>query len=234
MKKILLITLGCFIYLQTIQAQTKTGILGTTISSLTQVDVSKGLKEALNKAVNTATTSLNKNDGYFGNALIRIPFPEEVNQVSKKLRAAGMGELIDKFELSMNRAAESAAKDAAPIFAKAITEMNITDAKSILTGNNFAATTYLKSKCNSSLLETFSPPIKKALDKNLATSYWTQITTYYNKIPLVSLVNTDLVAYTTTKALDGLYMTVGREEIKIRKDPAQWSTDILQKVFGAK
>jgi hypothetical protein len=208
--------------------------LPTSLSSLTEVDVSKGLKEALTVGAKNAATTLNQANGYFGNPEVKIPFPQEVIQVSSKLRALGMGKQVDEFEKTMNQAAEQAAVEAAPIFVNAITQMTITDAKNILTGNKNSATVFLQDKCTSQLTAAFSPHVKKSLDNTLATSYWKDITSYYNKLPFVTPVNTDLVQYTTGKALEGLFKIVGKEETKIRDNPSLWSTNVLQQVFGAK
>ena len=76
------------------------------------------------------------------------------------------------------------------------------------------------------------PDIKTSLDNVSATSYWSTLTGLYNQVPLVTPVNTDLPDYATTKALDGLFIMVGQEEKKIRKDPAARVSDILKTVFG--
>lgn len=210
---------------------TATSALG--INSLSEADISKGLKDALTIGANNASSQLNILDGFNKNNLIRIPFPPEVGQVATKLRDLGMGGKVDEFEVTLNRAAEQAAKDAAPIFANAITQMSITDAKNILTGSNNAATTYLQSKTSDALVAAFSPTIKSALGSNLATSKWTEITSIYNKLPFITAVETDLTKYTTNKALTGLFSVLADEEKKIRENPAARTTDILQKVFGS-
>ena len=38
--------------------------------------------------------------------------------------------------------------------------------------------------------------------------------------------------YVTAKALDGLYLMIGEEERKIRRDPIGTGSEILRKVFG--
>jgi hypothetical protein len=45
-------------------------------------------------------------------------------------------------------------------------------------------------------------------------------------------VNTDLALYTTQKALDGVFLKVGDEEIKIRTDVNARINDLLRRVFG--
>ncbi|MFL5730350.1 MAG: DUF4197 domain-containing protein [Cytophagaceae bacterium] len=202
-------------------------------TGLTEAEIIQGLKEALTKGSTNASAVLNKQDGYNLNPKIRIPFPEDAQKVAKTLRDMGYGKKVDEFELTLNRSAEQAAKEAAPIFKSAVTNMSFKDAKSILTGSDSAATVYLKNTTYDSLFTKFSPPIKKALDNTSATSKWTELATIYNKIPLNKhKVETDLVAYTTNKALKGLFITVAEEELKIRKDPMARTSDILKKVFG--
>jgi hypothetical protein len=54
----------------------------------------------------------------------------------------------------------------------------------------------------------------------------------YNKIPLVKPVNTDLIAYVTDKALQGLFVEIAKEELALRKNSNLRSSPLLQKVFG--
>jgi hypothetical protein len=202
-------------------------------STLTDADISKGLKEALTMGAKNASSKLASFDGFNKNSLIRIPFPPEVSQVADKLRNLGMGSKVEEFELTLNRAAEQASKDAAPIFANAISQMTINDAKNILTGPSNAATSYLQDKTSDELFSAFSPTIRQALGNTLATSKWTEITTLYNRLPLVSPIETDLTRYTTNRALTGLFSTMAREEKNIRENPALRTTEMLQKVFGS-
>ncbi|HXA02637.1 MAG TPA: DUF4197 domain-containing protein [Cytophagaceae bacterium] len=206
-----------------------------TGTGLTESEIIQGLKEALTKGSGNASAILNKQDGYNLNPKIRIPFPPDAQKVAKTLRDIGYGKKVDEFELTLNRSAEQAAKEAAPIFKSAITNMSFTDAKGILTGSDSAATIYLRNTTYDSLYTRFAPPVKTALDNTTATHKWTELATLYNKLPTTrTKVETDLVAYTTHKALKGLFVTVAEEELKIRKDPMARTSDILKKVFGQK
>jgi hypothetical protein len=207
----------------------------TTGTGLTEGEIIQGLKEALTKGSGNAAELLNKQDGYNLNPKIRIPFPPDAQKVAKTLRDIGYGKKVDEFELTLNRSAEQAAKESAPIFKMAVKNMSFTDAKSILTGSDSAATVYLKNTTYDSLYTKFAPPVKTALDNTSATSKWTELASLYNKLPTTRhKVETDLVAYTTNRALKGLFVTVAEEELKIRKDPMAQTTDILKKVFGPK
>lgn len=202
--------------------------------NFTQSEATDAIKAALTKGITEGVNKVSITDGFFKNLAIKIPFPKEVSTVESTLRGIGLGSLIDKFVLSLNRAAEEAAKQATPIFVNAIKQMSITDAINIVNNKQSdAATQFLQRTTTEQLVSSFKPTIKTALDKSLATKYWRDITTHYNKIPFVSKVNTDLPDYATRKAISGLFYMVAQEEAKIRKDPAGTANSLIEKVFGS-
>lgn len=238
MKKSILISALAFLSIQSVEAQLIKDVLNkvtknTSGSSLSNDDIISGLKEALRVGTDSSTKKLSKLDGFFGDAAIKILMPEEAKKVEKTLRSFGMGSLVDKAILSMNRAAEDAAKGVGDIFWNAIKQMSIKDGLQILRGGDFAATDYLKTNTTKVLTEKFRPVIDASLTKVDATKYWKDVFTAYNKFSS-SPVNTDLNAYVTEKALGGLFYNIGLQEQKIRKDPAAQVTDILKKVFSSK
>ncbi|MBL4670260.1 MAG: DUF4197 domain-containing protein [Flavobacteriales bacterium] len=205
---------------------------GLPVAGLTQDEVGRGLKEALNQGVKKGVAQLNQKDGYLKDPKIKIPMPDEAKKVEDKLRALGQGKKVDEAIESMNRAAEDAAAGAKDIFVVAIKEMTLTDAMSILRGENDAATKYLNKATNIELTKKFNPVIKASLDKVGATKHWTTVFGSYNKLPFVTKINPNLEEYVTEKALIGLFIQVAKEELKIRQDPASRGTDLLKKVFS--
>jgi hypothetical protein len=203
-----------------------------TKKPLTNDEIISGLKEALNVGSNNASASASKTDGYFKNPIIKIPFPPEAQQMESKLRSIGMGKQVDEFVLTMNRAAEEAAKKAAPVFLDAVKQMTITDGLQILRGSDTAATSYLRKTTSPRLHDDFKPVIKAATQKVNVTKYWSPLVNAYNQIPFVTHMNPDLDEYITQRGLSGLFLLVSQEETKIRKDPAARVTAILKKVFG--
>jgi hypothetical protein len=201
---------------------------------LTEKDAADGIREALVKGTGDAVKVVSNIDGYFKNPEIKIPFPEDAKVVETKLRAVGLGKKVDEVVLSINRAAEDAAKEATPIFVSAIKSMTVKDAVNIVKGKDDAATSYLKQTSSTELTTKFQPIIKTSLDKVQATKYWEDLIKTYNKLPLVKKMNPDLTAYVTQKAIDGLFVMVAKEELKIRKDPAARTSELLRKVFGTK
>lgn len=200
--------------------------------SLTTSEVVMGLKEALSIGVQNSTQQLSAVDGFFKNAAIKILMPPEAQKVESTLRKIGLGHQVDDAIMAMNRAAEDAAKSAAPIFLQAIKDITIEDGWNILRGSDSAATLYLKSKTSLPLTNAFAPIIQQSLEKVNATQYWNTVFTSYNKIPMVQKVNPNLTAYVTDKALAGIFHEVALQEMQIRKNPAARTTQLLKKVFG--
>ena len=201
-------------------------------TGLSEKDAISGIKEALEKGTGESVGFVSKLDGYFGNLEIKIPFPQEAQDIESKLRTLGLGNQVDQAVLSINRAAEDAAKSAQPIFVSAIRGMNVTDAINIVKGKNDAATSYLKNSTTPELKSKFNPVIKASLDKVNATKYWADLIHAYNQIPFVKKQNPDLAAYATVKAIEGLFVMIAKEELNIRKNPAARTTELLKKVFG--
>lgn len=206
---------------------------GGNSGGLSNEEIIAGLKEALSVGAKNSSQLLSATDGFFANAAIKVLMPAEARKVETALRNAGLGSMVDKAILSMNRAAESASKEAAPIFVNAIKQMSVQDAVGILRGADTAATSYLKGKTTPALTTAFRPVVEEALKKTDATKYWKDVFDTYNKLPTTfKKINPDLAAYVTDKALAGIFFQVALEEKKIRKDPAARVSDILKKVFA--
>lgn len=205
--------------------------LGGKKIALSEEEVGAGIKEALTQGVKKGVDQLAKPDGFFKDLEVKIPLPEEAQKVETKLRQLGQGQKVDEAIESINRAAEDAVVAAKDIFVSAITSMTLTDAMSILRGEENAATNFLEKGTREALVEKFRPSIKASLDKVGATKHWNTVFSTYNKVPFVQKVDPDLEVYATNKAIDGLFIQIAKEEIKIRKDPAARATDLLKKVF---
>lgn len=201
-------------------------------TSLSNDDIIAGLKEALTVGSKNSTALASKIDGYYKNPVIKIPFPKEAQEMESTLRNVGMGSQVDAFVLTINRAAEDAAKNAAPIFIDAVKKMSITDGLNILRGKDDAATVYLKNSTSAQLTAQFKPVIQSSVQKVNVTKYWNPLASKYNMLPFVNKVNPNLEDYITQKAIEGLFYLVAQEELKIRKDPSARVSDILKKVFA--
>ena len=208
----------------------------STTPSLTNADVISGLKEALTVGIKNSVNMASVTDGFLNNSQIRLPFPEDALKVNQKAIEWGLGGQVEKFETTLNRAAEDATKEALPIFVDAIRNMSIQDGFTILNGGDGAATRFLKNNTTAQLTAAFAPKVGASISKVKLTEYWNPIMTKYNSAMALTggqKVNPDLNAYVTERAIAGLFKLVEQEENKIRKDPAARVTEILQKVFGS-
>lgn len=196
------------------------------------LDISGGLKEALNNGITKQVSKLATTDGFYKNEAVKILLPEELKKVDAGLRKIGMSKLADDGLKAINRTAEDAVKEATPIFVDAITGMSFIDAKNILMGNESAATSYLQSSTTSALYDKFNPVIKNSFAKVGADKIWSQIFTKYNSIPLVTKVNPDVTDYVTNQALNGVFKMIAVEEKDIRGSLKARTSGLLQKVFA--
>lgn len=196
------------------------------------LEMGGGLKEALQQGTAKSADKLSAVNGFFGNAAVKILFPPEAKKAEQALRDVGMNDLCDKVILSLNRAAEDAAKDAKPIFIDAIKKMTLDDVKGILLGPKDAATQYFKHTTTVPLSVKFRPVIQASLNKVGATKYYATAASEYNKLPFVKHLNPDITAYATQKAIDGLFVEIAKEELNIRQNISARSTPLMQKVFS--
>lgn len=196
-----------------------------------QTDLIAGLKEALSVGTQNAVELVSQVDGFYANELIKILIPDEIRSVTDTLSRIGFQKQVDDFTMSMNRAAEKAAPEAVAIFADAIMEMTFEDAKSILEGEDTAATEYFQAKTSERIYAAFKPIVASSMEAVGVTSLFKEMMDKYATLPLVEKKTVDLDHYVTNKTMDGLFYMVGEEEKKIRNDPAARVTDILKSVF---
>lgn len=196
--------------------------------------ISAGLKDALSVGTQKAVKLVSQPGGYLQNEEIKILLPKNMQPVEKMLRGAGQGPRIDDFVASMNHAAESAAPEAASIFAAAVREMTIDDARKLLNGGDTSITEYFRSKTSAELTTAFRPHVEAAMKQNGVTQQYQALAGQEPKIPFMGGGDKgfDINAYVVTKALDGLFYMLGQQEKAIRTNPAARSTALLKQVFG--
>lgn len=200
--------------------------------AISNFDISNGLKEALNNGISKQVTKLTATDGFFGNELVRITLPAELQKVDKTLRDIGLSSLADQGLRMLNKAAEEAVKEAVPIFVSAVKNMSFADARNILMGADNSATNYLQNTTSTALYTKFSPVVQNSLSKVGADKIWQEIITKYNQVPFVDKVNPNLTDYVTNQAMDGVFTMIALEEKDIRTQTAARSSDLLKKVFA--
>jgi hypothetical protein len=209
------------------------GIAAAQLENITNREAVSALRTALDKGSRAAVDQLGRENGFFGDARVKIPLPESLKRAERTMRRFGMGRYADDLVLTMNRAAEAAVPEAKQLFVDSVKKMTVQDAKGILTGGETAGTEYFKRTTSDQLRKRFLPIVKKSTAKVGLAQKYNQYAEQGAAFGLVKQEHANLDDYVTQKALDGLYFMVAEEEKKIRKDPVGTASSILKKVFGA-
>lgn len=204
-------------------------------TGITESEAGEGIKEALSQGLVKAVLHLNREDGFFKDALYKILLPPDAKKIENTLRDLGLGSMVDKAILQINRGAEDAAGYAKSIFVNAIKSMTLQDAIGLVRNGDTSATHFFREKTTEALTNAFLPVIKSSLEKVNATKYYGDIVTKYNNFPTTfKKLNPDLPGFVTGKAINALFALVADEERNIRNNFLARTTDILKKVFGQK
>ena len=219
-----------------ISASSTSNTNAASLASISQFELSGGLKEALATGLSHAVAMLGRTNGFFTNAVVKIPLPAQFANIDRMLRAVGQGPLVDQFVAAMNHAAEEAVPVATSVFTDSLSQMTIADARDLLLSNSkTAATEYFRRTTTNELTEKFLPIVREATAKTGVTAAYKDL---LNKAPFASTLlgggnSFDIDHYVTAKSLDGLFTMVANEEVRIRENPQARVTELLQKVFGA-
>ncbi len=207
---------------------------GGSASMLSQGEIAAGLKQALEVGTGNVVSQLGQRDGFARDPSIHIPLPESLAGVQQALGAIGMSGMLDDLELRLNRAAEVATPKAKQLFLDAITEMTLTDVQAIFRGPDDAATRYFQGKMSRPLAAEMSPIVQDSLADVGAVKKYDEVMGQYRALPFVPDAKANLTTYVVEKGMDGIFHYLAREEAAIRQNPAKRTTELLQRVFGAR
>jgi hypothetical protein len=203
------------------------------LADITNKDAVSGLRQALTDGASSAVGKLGVENGFFGNAKVKIPLPDALQKVEGIMRAMGMKRQAEELELAMNRAAEMAVAEARPLLVDAVKKMSVQDAKGILTGGETSVTDYFRRTTADALGKKFLPVVKKATAKVGLAEKYNAIAGQGAQLGLIDASQATIEQYVTKKSLDGLYTIIADEEKALRQDPLGAASGIVQKVFGA-
>ncbi len=201
-------------------------------AGLSEVDAASGIRAALERGALAAIGLLGKQDGFLGNPKVRIPLPGYLKDAAKLLKATGQGKRVDELTTAMNRAAELAVPEAKTLLVGAARAITVEDALRIVRGGETSVTDYFAGKTRQPLGEKFLPIVTGATERVALADKYNALAAKASGLGLVKNQDANLQQYVTAKALDGLYLMIGEEEKKIRRDPVGTGSEILRKVFG--
>lgn len=222
----LTLRLACAPWLGLIATQAHAGLL-------TQGDAASALRLTLERGASLAVDLLGRVDGFLGNPKVRIPLPGHLNDVAKWMSTFGQQKRVDELVTAMNRAAEAAVPKARGLLISAVKGLSAQDAQQIITGGENSVTTFFAEKTRTPLGQEFLPVVTQATEKVSLAAKYNRIASKASSLGMLDARDANIQEYVTGKALDGLYLMIGEEERKIRRDPAATGVALLKKVFGA-
>jgi Protein of unknown function (DUF4197) len=210
-------------------------VLGSSVDAadLTELDASTAVRLALERGAVAAVGLLGRTDGFLGNPRVRIPLPGYLNDAAKLLNAIGQKRRVDELTTAMNRAAEAAVPKARSLLVGAVKTMSVEDARRVITGGDNSVTSFFAEKTRTSIANEFLPIVTQATEKVALADKYNKVAAKAAGLGLMDKQDASIQQYVTGKALDGLYLMIGEEERKIRKNPVATGSAILKKVFGS-
>ncbi len=207
--------------------------LAAGLVDISASDATGGIREALGKGAASAVSSLGKENGFLGNAKVRIALPDSLKSADKALRLMGQGKYTDELIEAMNRAAEASVAEAKPILLESIKKMSVVDAKNILMGGQDSVTQYFRRTSTEPLTQKFRPIVRKFTQKVKLGEQYNKFAGKVASLGLIDKKDADLDSYVTQKSLDGLFLMIAEQEKELRANPLGAASALLKKVFGA-
>ncbi len=208
-------------------------VFSAPVRAVSDADASQGIRAALERGAVAAVGLLGRADGFLGNPKVRIPLPGFLEDAAPLLRAAGQQRRVDELVTAMNRAAEAAVPEAKTLLVNAVKSMSVSDAQQILTGGDDAATQFFARRTREPLGTKFLPIVTRATKKVALAEKYNALAGKASSFGLLKRQDANLESYVTGKTLDGLYLMIGEEERKIRRDPVGTGSAVLKRVFGS-
>jgi hypothetical protein len=195
--------------------------------SMPAFSLTEAIRRLLTLASQNAFALLLQPGGFYDSSVARIALPERLGGSGTILSAVLQSRTFrDRLQRQLNRAAEKGAERAAPIVADAVRNVSIEDAASIVRGGPQAATTFLRGKMGTALLDSMLPGISDGLrlfDDQVISQAVRSVTGFD-----IAALAQDI----TRKADDSIWAAIGLEEAGIRADPQKTNDPVLIGVFG--
>jgi len=221
MKKIIIPLLTFVVFLSSCSTLNKFGIAPTGLESLNAV------KQLMDSSAFRAVKVLNKMNAAGG---IEGLLPKELMPVLGTLKTLGVGKEVDMITEKIGGISKLVAGESAGIMKDAISSIKIKDAVGVVLGGEDAATMLLKNAMYGSVKKRYSERLDTELGKTEVPQYWPMATGAYNLFAK-DKVDSDLSGFLAERAVDALFLTMGKEEKQIRKDPKKLQSAVVTKVF---
>lgn len=202
------------------------------LDGISEHEASQALHDGLARNIRAAFAKLGKENGYFANPKIKIGLPKNFRKADRVLRGLGQGKKIDDLILAMNRSAEAAAPQAREVVTEAARKMVVTDAKTILSAGDDAATQYFRKVTEADLSGKLMPIVKSAAEGTDMSRAYRALSDTLMGLAGIKSEQSTVEAYVNEKMLAGIYLQIAEEERAMRANPALYGGGLPVKVFG--
>ncbi|MEL4308157.1 DUF4197 domain-containing protein [Joostella sp. CR20] len=197
------------------------------------------VQSVLNNGTQEAFSVFGDSNEFMTNALIDAAMPQQLKDINSKLTSLGLSSIVEKEQALISDIANASITTAKPIVTKAINEMTAQDAISIISGGKGAATSYLKDKTYTDLINAITPVVSQKTEalgvNDLLNNALGANSSSLNSI-LGSVLGTstttnntsDILTDAVTKQLtDGLFNIVEDTENNVRSNPSTILNSVL-------
>jgi Protein of unknown function (DUF4197) len=198
-------------------------------ASMPGISLVEVIRRLLDQSSKSAFALLLQPGGFYDSSVARIALPEQFGGGrSTGLLSAVLqsGTFREKLQRQLNRAAEKGAERAAPLVADAVRTVSIDAAEALIKGGPQAASTFLRGKMGTALLDSMVPGISEGLrlfDDQVINKAVQSVTGFD-----IGGLAQDI----TRKADDAIWAAIGAEEAAIRANPGKTNDPLLMGVFG--
>ena len=190
------------------------------------LETAMALREVLDSSTFRALKSLkNVKDGGLETIL-----PSELQPVLGQMRSLGLGGEVDKILGQVQDVSLVALSESEGVISDAVKSLSFKDAAAVVLGGSDAATGVLKNAMYASVKQRYSDRLEAELQKTEAAQYWPMAAGAYNLFAKEK-VEGRLSDFLAERAVDGVFLAIGKEEKAVRANYKDLGKSVVTKVF---
>ena len=196
------------------------------LSAPTDLENITAIREVLNSSAFRALTVLAKTTDHGIEGLL----PDEVKPVLSTLKTLGLGDEIKKLDDQVGTASEIALLEGKGLMEDAIGELKISDAPAIILGGEDAATQVLRTAMYGAIKKRYGQRLDEEFADINELKHWDTAVSTYNLFAK-NKIEGSLSDFIAARAVDAIFLGMGKEETEIRKNPSALNNPVVTKVF---
>ncbi len=204
-----------------------------SLADFSQSQATSSVRQLLEQSSELAINQLGQAGGFSDSLKWRIPLPANLEKPAKWMQRLGQGKYVTQLEDSLNLAAEQAVPHAKELFIHSIKQLTLDDAKNIISGQPTAATDFLRRTSQGELRNKFLPVVQAQTSQTALAQHYNQTAKKARKFGFDQNKTQPIEEYVTDQAIDSLFAVLGEQETKLRENPQQAASNLLQQILGA-